>query len=136
MGLAPIALIYLKGINIKELKNIIKFIYFWEVEIDKDLLDEFLKLANDLEIEGLKKAPNTVEKGVDTNLPFVSNQAKNDLKVRQDIVGETANNYNHEFVKTDLMEENLDLVKSKSWPTHNIHSQKPICRFVNFLFAS
>ena len=40
-------LIYLRGFTIRELRNIIKFIYSGEMEIDKDQLDEFLKLEND-----------------------------------------------------------------------------------------
>ena len=98
-------LIYLNGININDLQKILTFIYCGEVEINKDLINEFLNLSNDLEIDGLKKAPDTGERGVDANLLFPTNQANVNLKTRKDIVEETS-----KVEKYDSTEENLESV--------------------------
>ena len=59
----PNPMIYLKGIKYKELEGIIKFIYLGQTEVGQDDLTEFITVAKDLEINGLKenidKASNT-----------------------------------------------------------------------------
>ena len=109
-------LIYLNGFNIKELRNIIKFVYTGEVEIDKDQINEFLKLANYLEIDGLKKGPDTNEKGVDANFPSVPNQSKIGLKLRKDIVEETNKVEEYALKDTDPIEESQESVDIKEDP--------------------
>ena len=52
-------LIYLKGTNIDDLKGIIKFVYSGEVQVENEQLSNFLKTANDLEIQGLTIAVPT-----------------------------------------------------------------------------
>ena len=46
-------LIYIKGVNLENLKAILDFIYSGEVTIDQDSLDSLLQLSKDLEIRGL-----------------------------------------------------------------------------------
>ena len=46
-------LIYLKGVEAKDLSGILKFIYSGEVEVEKEEVARFLETANDLEIDGL-----------------------------------------------------------------------------------
>ena len=48
-------LIYLSGVGIENLKNVIKFIYSGEVEVEHDHLKQFLEVGNELAIEGLKR---------------------------------------------------------------------------------
>ena len=48
-------LLYLKGIGIEDLRNIIKFIYSGEVEVESNTLSQFLEAANELKIDGLKQ---------------------------------------------------------------------------------
>ena len=54
-------LIYLKGVDMQDLKNIIKFIYSGEVEVKSNQLSQFLEAANELEIEGLKQSEKVVK---------------------------------------------------------------------------
>ena len=127
-------LIYLGGPNIGELRNIIKFIYSGEVEIDKDLLDEFLKLANDLEIEGLKKSQDTVKSKVNTHFPSDPVEAK----VNKYIVEQTAKTCESDFENFDAVEENPGLVKDhiREDPENKINyvqnNTLQTCEFCNY----
>ena len=48
-------LLFLKGIQHKELEAIVKFIYIGTTEISQEDLNNFMKAAADLEVEGLKE---------------------------------------------------------------------------------
>ena len=50
-------LLYLKGICLKDLKIAIKFMYHGEVNIARESLNNFLEVAEDLEIKGLSTNP-------------------------------------------------------------------------------
>ena len=50
----PDLLIYMRGIKSQDLNGLLDFMYHGEVNIYQEDLDEFLALANDLGIEGLK----------------------------------------------------------------------------------
>ena len=54
-------LVYMKGINFKELDAIIKFIYKGEVDVDKDGIEDFLRIGFDLHIKGLRDSRNKKE---------------------------------------------------------------------------
>ena len=45
--------LYLKGVGIKELEAILNFMYYGEANVEQDLLDNFLTLAEELEVKGL-----------------------------------------------------------------------------------
>ena len=46
-------LLYMKGVNMTNLSNIIDFIYRGEVEINQEQLNEFLSVAKELKLKGL-----------------------------------------------------------------------------------
>ena len=54
-------LVYLSGVGIEDLKNVIKFIYSGEVEVEHDHLKQFLEVGNELAIEGLKRKGTSKE---------------------------------------------------------------------------
>ena len=54
-------LLFLKGIQHKELEAIVKFIYIGTTEISQEDLNNFMKAAADLEVEGLKEYKNAKE---------------------------------------------------------------------------
>lgn len=65
-------IIYLKGVNIENLKALVNFIYCGEVQIANESLETFLETANDLQIEGLyqketkkKQDENLIERSID-----------------------------------------------------------------------
>ena len=44
--------LYLKGVGIRELEAILNFMYYGEANVEQDLLDNFLTLAEELEVKG------------------------------------------------------------------------------------
>ena len=47
-------LLYLKGIHLKELQALLDFIYYGEVYVEEESLNDFLEVAEDLAIKGMK----------------------------------------------------------------------------------
>lgn len=66
-------LLYLKGIHLKELQALLDFIYYGEVYVEEESLNDFLKVAEDLAIKGMKndikKTNSTETKGICNRLP-------------------------------------------------------------------
>jgi len=62
-------LIYLRGIKLSDLNNIINFMYHGQVNVAKDDLSSFLALAEDLKVKGLTQQCNNQDK---TNKPSSS----------------------------------------------------------------
>ena len=52
----PHPLLYMRGLTDSQLNNVLDFIYHGEVNIYEDNLEEFLNLADQLQLKGLKKA--------------------------------------------------------------------------------
>ena len=48
-------LVYLKGVNIKDLQAILQFIYLGEAKVAKDMVTSFIETAKELQVEGLTK---------------------------------------------------------------------------------
>ena len=59
----PHPLIYLHGVRVSTLENILIFIYTGEVAISPDQLDSFLKVAQDLQVKGLSEQTGGGEAG-------------------------------------------------------------------------
>ena len=79
-------LLYLKGIQLKELKAVLDFAYNGEVKIAQDSLDNFLAVAEELAIKGLttnvKPSDQTSKKAVSSKKKRTITQEKNsNLKV-------------------------------------------------------
>ena len=55
-------LIYMKGVDMKYLKFLVKFIYTGEVEIENEILSNFLEVADELQISGLTKTVDLKQK--------------------------------------------------------------------------
>ena len=53
-------LLFLKGVEIGDLRSLLEFIYCGEVEVSGDDLDKFMALANKLKVKGLIKDENTI----------------------------------------------------------------------------
>ena len=52
-------MIYIKGLKAKELGAIVDFIYHGETNIFQDDLDDFLAIAQDLQLKGLARSENS-----------------------------------------------------------------------------
>ena len=60
-------LLFLKGIDIGDLRSLMEFIYCGEVEIQNEGLVKFLEAANELQIDGLQQRGNGIEKLIHTS---------------------------------------------------------------------
>ena len=54
-------LIYMRGIKTKYLKSILDFIYHGQVNVEQDDLNDFLQLAEELELKGLSTVKSEIE---------------------------------------------------------------------------
>ena len=51
----PHPLVYLKGTRLQDLKALLSFAYCGEVELEQEMLESFLKAAEELQVKGLTK---------------------------------------------------------------------------------
>ena len=58
----PHPLIYIKGVEYKEVENILNFMYIGEARLSQDELTSFLAVASDLKVKGLSKKNQTEKK--------------------------------------------------------------------------
>ena len=63
-------LLYLKGIQLKELKAVLDFAYHGEVKIEQDSLDNFLAVAEELAIKGLTTNAKPLDQMSKKNVPL------------------------------------------------------------------
>ena len=62
----PHPILYMKGMSMVDLSNLVKFVYTGEISIEQESIENFLETANELQIAGLTKS-NTHEDGNDMN---------------------------------------------------------------------
>ena len=107
-------LIYLKGVCIDDLKNVIKFIYSGEVEVDNDRISKFLEAGNELKIEGLRKQTagkeNTSIVENETVIPTKAKPSFNtDKKIKEEFVKDVSrqddDDGNDSFEESDIIVE-------------------------------
>ena len=73
----PHPLIYMKGVTAQELVAMVDFLYLGEATLNKDSLDAFLSLAEELRLRGLNKAPvNDNDPITETEPEFTLNSGK------------------------------------------------------------
>merc|ERR1711942_187661 len=63
-------LIYMRGLTMKDLSSIMSFIYCGEASIFQDDLQDFLSLADDLQLKGLLYAKNNLNETANTAEKF------------------------------------------------------------------
>ena len=93
-------MVFLRGVKKQEMESILKFIYLGEVSFNQSRMDEFLAVADILEVRELRESfgssetPKNVENGIDfddfavaqnssTDNPLVQ-EAKQKLRNKQD----------------------------------------------------
>merc|ERR1712126_101370 len=74
MNKHPHPLIYMKGVNAKNMNYIIDFMYYGEVNIFQEELEGFLELAEEFKLKGLQTT-SLGEKDVDNH--FIAKDCKN-----------------------------------------------------------
>ena len=93
-------LLYMRGLKASQLKTVVDFIYFGEVNILQEDLEGFLLLAEELELKGLTGGAEDTGMGKqqtqkETNSEFFKSQYEERLKT------ENYTTSNHEFENTD-----------------------------------
>ena len=126
-------LLYLKGVDIGNLKSIIKFVYSGEVEVERDHLQKFLEAANELKIEGLRKQTEKEEHFIETiktSPKEDSTSLRLEKKIKEKInihikLPDNVDNNEDPFKETDLFGENqqdleqTDLIMSAEFKCSN-----------------
>ena len=56
-------LLFMKGLKINHLQNILDFIYYGQVSVAQENLKEFIDIAKEFEIQGLQSLPKKVMQG-------------------------------------------------------------------------
>ena len=57
----PHPLIYLRGMSNTQLRSVVDFIYHGEVKIYQEYLEDFLKIAEDLQLKGINESQTETE---------------------------------------------------------------------------
>ena len=101
--------IYLRGINHQELKAIIQYIYLGETKIDIERLNEFLKVAKDLNIKDIGDTIDTMNKSSgakDQNIKDIEDTIDAMNKSSGEAL-ESSSKINEEFTASTLNENNI-----------------------------
>merc|ERR1712240_613472 len=61
MNKHPHPLIYMRGVNAKNMNYIIDFMYYGEVNIFQEELEDFIELAEEFQLKGLHKTSSTYQ---------------------------------------------------------------------------
>ena len=83
-------LLYLKGICLKDLQIAIKFMYHGEVNIARESLNNFLEVAEDLEIKGLSTNPKLEAPKPEAPKKIITAKRKNILPQESSLTQQTA----------------------------------------------
>ena len=75
----PHPLIYMRGMNTLQMNSVVDFIYHGKVNINQDDLDDFLKLAAELDLQGLN-GPEKTKKSIKPN--NIGNKNHQIMKIR------------------------------------------------------
>ena len=77
----PHPLIYMKNVKSKDLAAIVDFMYFGEVNILQEDLDQFLSLADEIKLLGLSGGSSPEEEKKKTDTKYENAPHKNDIKI-------------------------------------------------------
>ena len=67
----PHPLIYLMGVEVEVLEAIMSFLYLGQVEVKQEMIQDFMKTATDLQIDGLHTKDLDVNEKEETKRPFL-----------------------------------------------------------------
>ena len=112
------SMIYLRGIKFKELQGILNFIYCGEASIDENRTNEFLKVASDLEIQGLvKEVKNHLKENpadVDDSSGEVEDMVESDVNINHKDYEDNVESDNFEELEGGKAEESINEMLSDS----------------------
>ena len=106
-------LIFLKGIQIKELQAIIRFIYLGQAEVSQQDLNSFMDAAKCLQVSGLSDGSSSTSNlqgaSSSSDRPPISKRVRFSLEDNQNIIFEPTEQFN-DFVEKEEMEDILEEV--------------------------
>ena len=86
----PCQLIYLRGVQLKDLEAVMDFIYLGEARLPQENLESFLSLANDLQLRGLEsKQTDDMTLMFDIEQKSAISRSERDSKVKPKTLAET-----------------------------------------------
>ena len=98
---SPKPLIYLRGLKYKELEAIVDFIYNGEVNIFEECLNDFLILAQELQLKGLDNGYSEESKQFQIPKNAQSNRTKLSSTISHEIKGTIKNHQSNNLTKYD-----------------------------------
>jgi len=109
------ALLYLRGVTYSQIVYLLDFIYNGQVSVNRDELEDFLNLANDLKIKGLHEETkeNVEERRTNSKFPLESENLPDNKRKR------IKNSMENESIETDSDSKEAS-------PDHNQHVIKAI----------
>ena len=119
----PHPLIYLENIQLSMLESALQFLYFGEVEVQQNAINEFLLMAGDLKMKGLTENK-------------VAYDELEDIDITEDqdhIVGELGAPHSNENGSTDHQESDIDIDIGKKAKELLIDTSQTACENVNIV---
>ena len=114
-------MIYMRGLNSKDLVAIVDFMYHGEANIYQDDLDGFLALADELQLKGLTGSNNeNIEKQVQQNAPTKIETGSNDKSINKEEINIknkiNTNPQNETVNKKQIVTDRYDNLESFDMP--------------------
>ena len=78
----PHPLIYLMGVEMEVLEAIMSFLYLGQVEVKQEMIQDFMKTATELQIDGLHTKDLEANEKEETKRPFIVNESETQFDVR------------------------------------------------------
>ena len=107
----PHPLIFLMGVEVEVLEAIMRFLYLGQVEVKQEMIQDFMKTATELQIDGLHSKDLDVNEKEETKGPFIVNETETQFDVRY--TAETASKMS-------------DMFNIKKRPAREISEERPI----------
>jgi len=121
-------MIYMKGLNNKDLISILDFVYYGEVNINQDYVNTFLSIAGDLELRGLAGPKQTESEAKNILTEYPSRNIVENVN-SSIITNDIQENFPSDFLKDESIPS---LYKSKKTKILN-EKEEEICTDINFV---
>ena len=146
----PHPLIYLMGVEVEVLEAIMSFLYLGEVEVRQELIQDFMRTASELQIDGLHSMKDLEVNGKEeTKQPFIANETETKFDVRsteaaskmsdmfnikkrpaQEMPNEDSNDM-HPVRETERTRLDINPLETKWDSSHNLLFPCDLCDFVS-----
>ena len=135
----PHPLIYLMGVEVEVLEAIMSFLYLGQVEVKQEMIQDFMKTATELQIDGLhSKDLEVVAEKEETKRPFIVNETETQFDVRYtEVASKMSDMFNikkrpaREILHEEKPIDINPLLETRGDSSHNQHFPCDLCDFVS-----